>query len=212
MRNEFYQVYSKWIWNVTQCCWIKLLKICCIVELIFEMEILKFQKILFPLKHSLWSRVRCSTILLIKYNPDLGIKNWKRKKNYSFYFYIFITSHILCHFTSLIGHFILASVKRSKTIDLVGFQFQHPNEASKLKLYSYFIKRTEDYRSMEYIPSIYKNYVSNNIKYFNERYIIILINISEKRISFVIFLFPKELDIFLFFFFFFWWLTVALNQ
>lgn len=58
------------------------------------------------------------------------------------YFYILITSyHILCHFTSLIGHFILASVKRSKTIDLLGFQFQHPND-SKLKLYSYFMKRT----------------------------------------------------------------------
>lgn len=128
--------------------------------------------------------------------PGLGL-NYELGKKKLIYFYILITSyHILCHFTSLIGHFILASVKRSKTIDLLGFQFQHPND-SKLKLYSYFMKRTQGL-SIEYIPSIRKNYISNNIF---KIYIIILINISKKIFS-VIFS-QKELDIFLFNFFFF---------
>lgn len=129
--------------------------------------------------------------------PGLGL-NYELGKKKLIYFYIFITSyHILCHFTSLIGHFILASVKRSKTIDLLGFQFQHPND-SKLKLYSYFMKRTQGL-SIEYIPSIRKNYISNNIF---KIYIIILINISKKIFS-VIFS-QKELDVFLFNFFIFY--------
>lgn len=135
LRNEFWS--EKWIRNV-RCYWIKLSKILLhrwinIWNGDFKMSKTKHWNILCDLGFD----VRYD---LIKCNPAWDwIKNWKKKK--SLYFYIFITSRILCHFTSLIGHFILASVKRSKTIDLVRFQFQHPND-SKLKLYSHFIKRT----------------------------------------------------------------------
>lgn len=130
--------------------------------------------------------------------PGLGL-NYELGKKKLIYFYILITSyHILCHFTSLIGHFILASVKRSKTIDLLGFQFQHPND-SKLKLYSYFMKRTQGL-SIEYIPSIRKNYISNNI------FKIYIYNYSYKYLKENILrdLFPKGIGYIPFQFFFFY--------